>query len=862
MNWFKNLKMRSKLLLGFGVMCALLIGLAVMAYSTLAAMQKTEREEVDPSNQSATTAVEIRADQNRIRGAMLEFLMTQDAGKRIAIKQETEERARNIGLGIDRIKAFATGRNLLRELALVADLERELAAYREGRVAEFRLIEAGQLDEARALGAESQDQRFERIRTTLLAIDDGLQKHADAAVAQSGRLFAEAVRVFVAVAIAAVLFALFMVWLMNRLIAAPPGKAIQMIQEMNQGALVMRLRLDRKDEIGILADAMDQLADTVSALVADAGMLSKAAVEGRLSTRADAGRHQGEFRKIVEGVNRTIDSLVGHMDNMPAPAMIIDKEFTVRYVNNAVVDLIGLPKSQIVGTKCHQSFRTGDCNTGRCACGQAMHLDRAVTSQTDINPVGKSLDIEYTGVPLKDEAGAIIGALEVITDLTAVKAAARIAEKQAQYQAREVDKLIVSLGNVANGELQVETRVADADDDTRAIGENFVKINKALDETVAAIIKLVKDANMLSRAAVEGKLATRADASRHQGDFRRIVEGVNDTLDAVIGPLNVAANIVDRVAKDDIPRPIADKYNGDFDVLKNNLNKMIDNLRNLNKELQSGFGVLATSSSEILATVSQVAASASETATAVSETSTTAEEVKQTAHLSSQKAKLVQETAQKAAAVSETGRKAVIETLDGINGIREQMETIGESVVRLSEQGQAIGEIIATVNDLAEQSNLLAVNAAIEATRAGEYGKGFAVVAQEVKSLAEQSRQATTQVRTILMEVQKATSAAVMATEQGTKAVAAGVKQATDAGESIRALTGSVGEAAQAATQIAASSQQQLVGMDQIASAIANIRQATTQNMAGTKQLETSAQSLKELGGRLKILVERQRIER
>ena len=209
----------------------------------------------------------------------------------------------------------------------------------------------------------------------------------------------------------------------------------------------------------------------------------------------------------------------------------------------------------------------------------------------------------------------------------------------------------------------------------------------------------------------------------------------------------------------------------------------------------------------------------------------------------------------------EMGRKAVIETFDGMNGIREQMESITESVVRLSEQGQAIGEIIATVNDLAEQSNLLAVNAAIEATRAGEFGKGFAVVAQEVKSLAEQSRQATTQVRTILMEVQKATSAAVMATEQGTKAVAAGVKQANDAGESIRALTGSVGEAAQAATQIAASSQQQLVGMDQIASAIANIRQATSQNMAGTRQLETSAKSLKELGGRLQILVERQRVE-
>jgi len=203
----------------------------------------------------------------------------------------------------------------------------------------------------------------------------------------------------------------------------------------------------------------------------------------------------------------------------------------------------------------------------------------------------------------------------------------------------------------------------------------------------------------------------------------------------------------------------------------------------------------------------------------------------------------------------------VEEAIGGMRGIDERMGFIAERIVNLSEQSQAIGDIIATVNDLAEQSNLLAVNAAIEATRAGEYGKGFAVVAQEVKSLAEQSRQATTQVRTILMEVQKATGAAVLATEQGTKAVAAGVKQATDAGDSIRALTSGVAEAAQAATQIAASSQQQLVGMDQIATAIANIKQATTQSMAGTKQLETAAQNLQELGGRLKVLVERQRVE-
>src|SRR5664280_1631381 len=140
------------------------------------------------------------------------------------------------------------------------------------------------------------------------------------------------------------------------------------------------------------------------------------------------------------------------------------------------------------------------------------------------------------------------------------------------------------------------------------------------------------------------------------------------------------------------------------------------------------------------------------------------------------------------------------------------MDSIAQTVVRLSEQSQSIGGIIASVTEIADQANLLAVNAAIEAAKAGEQGKGFAVVAQEIKNLAGQSKQSTLQVRNILNDVQKATSAAVMATEQSSKAVENGVKQSTQAGESIKALAKSVNESIQAATQIVASSQQQVVG--------------------------------------------------
>ncbi|MDP4029212.1 MAG: methyl-accepting chemotaxis protein [Gallionella sp.] len=277
--------------------------------------------------------------------------------------------------------------------------------------------------------------------------------------------------------------------------------------------------------------------------------------------------------------------------------------------------------------------------------------------------------------------------------------------------------------------------------------------------------------------------------------------------------------------------------------------------RAITRQLRESVTQLSTSSSEILATTTQVASGAAETATAVSETTATVEEVRQTAQLASQKARNVSDSAQKASQVSQSGRKSVDEAMQGMQRIQEQMESVAEIIVRLSEQSQAIGEIIATVNDLAEQSNLLAVNAAIEANKAGEQGKGFAVVAQEVKSLAEQSKQATAQVRTILGDIQKATSTAVLATEQGNKAVEAGVKQTAETGESIRLLADSIAEAAQAATQIAASSQQQMVGMDQVALAMENIKQASVQNVAGTKQAEVAAQNLHELGQKLNSLI-------
>jgi methyl-accepting chemotaxis protein len=318
----------------------------------------------------------------------------------------------------------------------------------------------------------------------------------------------------------------------------------------------------------------------------------------------------------------------------------------------------------------------------------------------------------------------------------------------------------------------------------------------------------------------------------------------------MIRSMREMANVAAGIAEGDLRMKITPQ--SDKDLLGNAFARMIVNLRKLTAEVSEGVGVLSTSTNQISTSTTQLASSSAQTAVAVTETTTTVEEVRQTAQVTSDKARGVSDASQRAAETARAGGAATQALLEGTQRIRQHMDLVAESISRLSQQAQAVGQIIATVDDLAAQSNLLAVNAAIEAARAGEHGKGFAVVAQEVRSLAEQSKQATGQVRTILNDIQSATSAAVMATEQSSKAVADGAKQSTEAGQSIRALSTSITEAAQAATQIAASSQQQLVGMDQVATAMESIKQASDQNAAGAKQLQDAAISLKELGERLK----------
>jgi len=280
-------------------------------------------------------------------------------------------------------------------------------------------------------------------------------------------------------------------------------------------------------------------------------------------------------------------------------------------------------------------------------------------------------------------------------------------------------------------------------------------------------------------------------------------------------------------------------------------NQTIERLRGVVADFHSALQRLETDTQAILEATARQINMANEQDAVVTETTATVNEVRATVTETAERAQSVAETANLSVTISRSGMEAVAETIEGMDLIRRRVEDIADNILVLSEHTQQIGEIISTVNALADQSRMLALNASVEAARAGEEGKGFAVVAMEVRNLADQNRDATVQVREILGEIQRATNSAVMVTEEGSKGVDNGQMLVNKAGESIRELSKAIEEAALAAMQIAASTRQQTIGMDQLTGAMRTIKHATTETVSSTMMVEASVQRLREAATRV-----------
>jgi methyl-accepting chemotaxis protein len=453
-------------------------------------------------------------------------------------------------------------------------------------------------------------------------------------------------------------------------VIGPLNVAAEYIDRISKGDIPPRITDNYNGDFNEIKTNLNQCIDAVTALVADANMLADAAVAGALNTRADASKHMGDFRRIVDGVNDTIGRLVGFLDNMPAPAMIIDKDFNILYMNELGAKVGGKTQQQVVGSKCFDHFKTSDCNTQQCSCARAITSGQIANSETDAHPGGLDLEIAYTGVPIKDRQGNIIGAFEVVSDQTAVKKAARVAEKQASYQDNEVGKLLVNLEKLAVGDLNLNAATAAADEDTRTIAENFEKINASIKQNIEAL------------------------------------KGITEAAKQV-GQGNLMVDL---------------KKRSENDELLESLDAMVAKLKEIVQEVQAAADNVASGGQQLAATAQSLSQGATEQAASAEEVSSSMEEMSSSIKQNADNAIQTEKIANKSANDAREGGKAVNETVDAMKEIATKISIIEEiarqtnllalnaaiEAARAGEHGKGFAVVASEVRKLAERSQTAA----------------------------------------------------------------------------------------------------------------------------------------------------------
>lgn len=353
----------------------------------------------------------------------------------------------------------------------------------------------------------------------------------------------------------------------------------EFMQRISNGDIPELIQDEANGDFEVFRQNINQCISAINLLITDSKSMSDAAIIGDFNKRADVKQHQGDFRKIVEGVNNTLDIVADKVlwyesiiDATPFPIHVIDMNMNWVFLNKAFEKLmveqnIIKNRKEAVGMPCC-SANANICNTDQCGI---MQLHKGIAeSYFDWCGMQCKQDTSY----LVNSRGEKVGYVEIVTDLSNIL-------YLRDYTRHEIERLSKNIEKLSFGTIDFDFNIQPAGVHTKDAFENFSHIDRGMKSAMDAIKLLISDSTSLAKSAVDGRLDARADVSKHQGDFRKIIEGVNNTLDAIIHPLNVSAEYMDRIAKGDIPPLIIDNYHGDFNEIKNNLNQCITAINSL-----------------------------------------------------------------------------------------------------------------------------------------------------------------------------------------------------------------------------------------------------------------------------------------
>lgn len=474
--------------------------------------------------------------------------------------------------------------------------------------------------------------------------------------------------------------------------------------------------------------------------------------EGDYSVKAEA-KYDDEFRTLANSFNSMAQQIklqINYLDNLPTPVMIIDNEYNVVYMNKKGVQVCNTNSKAVLGKKCYEQFKTEHCQTENCALYRAMKEDKEIQAETISHANGMNLPILYTGIPLKNAEGKIIGAQEYVVDITDIK-------ERENYLKRSTKQILKGMDKFANGDLTVQVN--------------------------------------------------------------------------------------------------AEKDGDDVSLLFKGFNSSVSKIKELVLQITEAIAATASASNQISSSSEEMAAGAQEQSSQTSEVASAVEQMTATIFQTSKNVSQASQAAKQSSTTAESGGNVVRETISGIEKVSNVIGEASKIIEKLGSSSDKIGEIIQVIDDIADQTNLLALNAAIEAARAGEQGRGFAVVADEVRKLAERTTKATKEIADMIKQIQSETSVAVRSVNNGKDEAEKGRTLAVKAGESLSGIIHDSETVLNMVNQVAAASEEQSATSEQISRNIESINAVVQESAAGIQQIARASEDLNGLTNNLQGLI-------
>ncbi|WP_286946137.1 methyl-accepting chemotaxis protein [Acetobacterium sp. UBA5834] len=871
MNWFKNLKIKTKLLTSF-ILIALLVGVVgFIGIINTWSLQESDQELYENMTVPISQVGQMSTTFQKMRVNLRDMILANDPALIQSIEKSIAEDQQKIDtLADDYQKTIQTD-----------EMQEAFDSFEAARTEYNKHLDAVKTQAAlnqdtEAFNLMSPDGAAGKATAALQTAIDNLSdlKLADG-LTKSEENFAQAAGVTTTMTIIMIISMIIAVALglvLTSLICGPLRKANHMIQEMSKGHLSNRLNIDTTDEVGEMATTMDKMADslqflvigtinrisegdvsmnveitdpqdeigpalkktieTIRALITEANALSQAAVEGRLDTRGHADAFSGGFREIVAGVNSTLDAVVGPLN--------VAAEYIERIGKGEIP-----PK---ITDEYYGDFREIKNNLNACLDGLgALSVADHTLKLMNKNDLTQAIDGDFDG---------IFG--EIARSINGVHA--------------QLGRIVSISTNIRNGDL------SDLDF-LRSIGKRSEndRLVPALLGMTETILMLVEETRNMAQIAISGDLNNRGDVTKFQGEYATVIEGFNQTLDAIIDPIQAASATLNELAEGNLKITMDGDFKGQHGKIKHDMNQTIEFLRAYVEEITHTLEEMSRGNFDLEITnlycgdflaikkaLNQIAASLSTTLydinVAASQVDIGAQQISDSgqalSHGTTEQASSIQElTASIEEVAAETKRNAqnaneanelAINVRSNAEVGNSQMVKMVAAMSEINDSSHNISKIIKVIDDIAFQTNILALNAAVEAARAGQHGKGFAVVAEEVRTLAARSAEAAKETTGLI-------EGSIDKVEVGTKIADETALGLAEILKQIEKVTDLVGRIARASNDQASEIAQINQGIEAVSQVVQTNSATAEQSAAASEELSGQAEMLKQMVDAFKL---------